>query len=919
MKRICLLLLLAACCTPMWAQRGDGQKNKQTVDISGAVEDAFTRVGLRAFVTLMREDSTVIDTMRVWAWEDNAGYFFNVPREQRRYLVKAECDGYETAFCEYLLKPYRRKQDYEIPAILMKKKADDDIYKNVGLDGIVVKGTQVKFTYRGDTLVYNASAFKLPEGSMLDALIRQLPGAELKDNGDIYVNGRKVDYLMLNGDDFFRGRNKVMLENLPYYTVKDLKVYNRQTDRDRALGKETEKREYVMDVSLKREYSVGWLGNAEVGAGTRERWMSRLFAARFTEHSRLSAYGNANNVNETRTPDYNGEWEPTDMPQGVTTTQQAGLTYKFGDKEKRWSNRLEAQVEWQKANNETLSKSTRFSTDGDIISTSQSSNVQRNFNGQLEYNFQLQKPFYLESRSSLYFSNIRDESGSFAQSDANTTETGTRSEYKSIDFRQSFMLFKTLPSGDIAGFTASAGVKKDKPIDSYTDRRILYPALDSTYLQKQWNDRHGSGYNWSVSPIYRIDLNDTWHLQSTIAYSQDYSSEHGDYYDFDSTAYIMDYANSSRHQQLTRTVMFEPNIIRQEYQRGGDYKMMRIAPRLTYINERLHYEKERLDTTARRGYLKAEMFFNLSNYINKETHTIYYDVDANLRTTMPRFTSLMPVAFDSNPLAVVVNNPDLERSYSQDFNIHRSITRKRLSRTFSWKIEGTFREHKQGNRTTYNSQTGAYTTTPDNVGKLDWSAGGTTRFSQDLDSARHFHIGVQLKADFAHNVDFDIAYDDLTSDLSQVNTLTLEPKLWGEISYGDLKLKPTAKLKWRRSTSDRTSFTRISAIDYDYGLALQYKIPWASIDLATSFQIYSRRGYDYDAMNTDDLIWNASLSRELLKNKLSLKLTAFDLLHQLSSRQLSVNAQGRYETQYNCIPSYAMLSLTYKFNKNPKK
>ena len=70
----------------------------------------------------------------------------------------------------------------------------------------------MKLAYRGDTLVFNASAFNVPDGSMLDALIRQMPGAEMKSNGDIYVNGKKIDYLLLNGKDFFKGKNQVMLE-----------------------------------------------------------------------------------------------------------------------------------------------------------------------------------------------------------------------------------------------------------------------------------------------------------------------------------------------------------------------------------------------------------------------------------------------------------------------------------------------------------------------------------------------------------------------------------------------------------------------------------------------------------------------------------------------------------------------------------
>ena len=83
--------------------------------------------------------------------------------------------------------------------------------------------------------------------------------------------------------------------------------------------------------------------------------------------------------------------------------------------------------------------------------------------------------------------------------------------------------------------------------------------------------------------------------------------------------------------------------------------------------------------------------------------------------------------------------------------------------------------------------------------------------------------------------------------------------------------------------------------------------------------MFSRRGYNSTMMNTDDLVWNAELARTLFKERLTLKLTAFDLLHQLSNKQYSVNAQGRTETRNNCIPRYAMLTLAYRFTQKPKK
>lgn len=181
----------------------------------------------------MDKDSNVIDTMTTSGWGKHLFYHTHVPARPATYIVKAECEGYESKCINHTIKYIARNKNFSFPSLLLKKKFNQD----VALDDVVVTGTKVKLAYRGDTLVFNASAFNVPDGSMLDALIRQMPGAEMKSNGDIYVNGKKIDYLLLNGKDFFKGKNQVMLDNLPYYTVKELKVYDRSSEKADSWGR----------------------------------------------------------------------------------------------------------------------------------------------------------------------------------------------------------------------------------------------------------------------------------------------------------------------------------------------------------------------------------------------------------------------------------------------------------------------------------------------------------------------------------------------------------------------------------------------------------------------------------------------------------------------------------------------------------
>lgn len=142
-----------------------------------------------------------------------SGFNLNIPKKEGEYIIRVSKKGYETTCLNVLLKNlYKREFSRTISDIYLEKE------RYVNLDEVVVKATKVKFYLNGDTIVYNADAFQLSEGSMLDNFVRQLPGVELKGE-KIFVNGRFVESLLLNGKDFFKGNNGVLLNNLPNYMV----------------------------------------------------------------------------------------------------------------------------------------------------------------------------------------------------------------------------------------------------------------------------------------------------------------------------------------------------------------------------------------------------------------------------------------------------------------------------------------------------------------------------------------------------------------------------------------------------------------------------------------------------------------------------------------------------------------------------
>ncbi|MBR4783291.1 MAG: carboxypeptidase regulatory-like domain-containing protein, partial [Bacteroidaceae bacterium] len=258
-------LLFASLC---FAQ--DKKENKYNTQVWGYLVDDATMKPIDANITLMNaNDSTVIAIFKT-----SRGDYSGIPRafviftltKPGNYIIKAEAEGYEPTYNNWNVpKLYRSESMLKLskPWYIHKIKAKKD-HK---LGEVVVKATKVKFYTKGDTVVYNADAFELAEGSMLDALIKQLPGVELKEGGEITVNGRRVDELLLNGRDFLNSDRKAMLDNLPTYMVKNIKVFEKNNFMLEQMG-DTITKNLAMDVRLKKEYSIGLIGNAEAGIGT---------------------------------------------------------------------------------------------------------------------------------------------------------------------------------------------------------------------------------------------------------------------------------------------------------------------------------------------------------------------------------------------------------------------------------------------------------------------------------------------------------------------------------------------------------------------------------------------------------------------------------------------------------------------------
>ena len=305
--------------------------------VFGTVQDAFLKTPLpeaRISLLLAADSTVVIDSIPITKKLRDDGtvreaqFMLQPEKKTCKYLLRGTLEGYEDGYLPLTIDANEGRAIMLDDALELRK------IRQVNLQEVTVTATKVKMYYRGDTIVYDATAFKLPDGSMLDDLIHQMPGVTIDEYGQIFVNGRKIDELQLGSRSFMRGNSKVLMENLPYYTVKDIKVYDQDTDLNRALNAQVERKKFVMDVNLKPEHQIGYIANVEAAGGTMERWLGRAFLLGFTERTRYTLLGNSNNVNESRHIGRSDHWTPDAVPQSLLTTHSAAgeIDYQSADK-----------------------------------------------------------------------------------------------------------------------------------------------------------------------------------------------------------------------------------------------------------------------------------------------------------------------------------------------------------------------------------------------------------------------------------------------------------------------------------------------------------------------------------------------------------------------------------------------------------
>lgn len=949
---------------------------KDSIHVWGEVQDFFTGDKLeKGIVTVYNEQDSIVLVDSVygprerfygtWKYTQPAGYNFKLPKGGN-YKIRFDIEGYVNEPQELKIpdRQYNRYTKEWMKNYKLRKKPKEHL-----LGEAVVKATRIKMVVKGDTVEYDADAFNLAEGSMLDKLLGEMPGMEIKENGEIYSNGKKVESLLVDGKDFFNGDPKMALDNLPAYTVKKVKVYRKDDDAAYLIKdslKREEMKKLVVDVRLKKEYQKGWIVNGDVAYGTKDRFSSRVAAIYYTNVWKFLSYFNANNVNRGGGASDDGEFYDDNGTRGVTYTRAGGARARY-DKD-RSNVTVGVHGSHTTSFNNTATSSVTYLNSGDNYARSRT--IARNSTSSIDWYDAVRigkKNFWLGS-TPLNGSHTRTRG-------VNSTNSVTFNGDPMDSYRLASLDSIFSPEGSDrlermrlnAVLNATQSLTKATRLSSNSELWLKDPLFGNSIrvdYMLGYNDNQVENFqhysldnrqtnSLDIQNVYALTSSNSLEFNTTVAYSSDWKQKlsagvsyqysykrnknNPDRYRLDSlpgwdnfdahplgtlpsTSYLETKDRQNSYHRTITTLSHRPMLTG----RLKLYKDWTVSIYLPLMIEQDMIE----DTRSNGGRRKKAHLTSLNNTLsiynfshNENTGVVsnfsfaYYRSEA-----LPSMGYLLDLIDDTNPLFISRGNANLQNSVNNGINMWYQYSNSKHMQNYGATASWNQTSNAVASTTTYDRSTGVTTYQPRNING-NWSLSSHVNLERTVDKKDRLTLKQHVGFNYNHNVDY------ITETLNQIATplrsvvhnYTISEFLGCVYKYKKYNVSFDFGADWKMQNSDRQNFSRVNAVDLRYGVNSNGPLVW-DFEYDTSFSLFSRRGYNESSMNDDHFVWNLNLSRSFLKNKaLVLRLEAHDILGQLSNVYTVINAQGRTDTWYNSMPRYALLHVCYKFNSMAKK
>jgi len=875
MKKIAYLIPLFVLTTICFAQN--------TVTIKGKIVDKKTLLPIESATIYLKsvKDSTVID----YTISDRTGTF---ALETKKINTPTY---FKVAFTTY--------QDYSEK--LEKLDANKDfgfikLEENINtLSELVIKTEAPPITIKRDTLEFNASSFKVRPDANVEALLKQLPGVEIDEEGKITVNGKEVNNILVNGKPFFGKDGKIATQNLPAEIIDKVQVTDTKTKEEELSGQDATSEEKTINLTIQEDKNKGVFGKANVGYGTDDRYESSLLFNYFKDTQKISILGSSNNINSIGFSmdeifdnmgggrnssiwvNDNGSFGVNGMQfggsSGITQSNMIGVNFADEWAKKKINPNGSYYFSNAEMNNKNRTNRINLLPTGNTntLATSKTKSISNGHNIAMDFEIKLDSTATLYVSPSVSSNEINNSTSgidaTFDENDIALNENTSDNKVlsKNNTFKNSIYFYKELKK-------KGRGINASFSNENNTYNSDLLTKTSTTFFQSGAADDDRNQFriddskkdNFSAEIGYSEPIRDSIVLNFETKFNYTNSAESRKTYDFDSGF------NSYTNFNDVLSNAIESNT-------------SRVTPMIG-----ISLRKKKIRGSISMG----------TEIINFNNH---YEVN------LPSANQILPFQNLANPLNTVVGNADLKpnENYSiyTNFNNYDYATRSGFYAYFG----GDYNVNQIVASTTYNSDFKA-TTTYQNVSKAYNSYVGFSLNKSLKKEKRTLKYGFGMQ--FSYNYDQGLT----NAALYESKGLTLNPRANLTWSIEDI-ISIAPSYKYTYITNNFTNYVIDNSRNFLHSAKLEITSYWPKkVVLGSDF------GYNYnsniaDGFKKDFYLWNLSLGYNFYHDTLTAKVKVYDVLNQNISATRNITPTAITDMENTVLQQYAMFSLTYKLEK----
>ena len=802
------------------------------------------------------------------------------------------------------------------------------------LQEAVVVGVKTPIKVMEDTVEYNADTYKTQPNAVVEDLLKRLPGVEVGSDGKITANGKEVTKILVDGKEFFSDDPKVASKNLPVNMVDKLQVVDRKSDLARLTGVDDGEDETVINLTIKKGMKNGWFGTVDAGYGTDDRYKGIFNVNRFWNDNQITFLGNFNNINEMGFADGGMNFRRFGGNNGINTSQAFGVNFNVGNKE---IFRVGGDVMYSHSDRDTQQRSDRQYLFSDSTSYMNSQKISRDKGHNIRASFRLQwnpdtlntfefRPnFSLNLNDSWGLSSSLTQAGDSLLTPVTQSYNFNKSKGTSYNINGNLIYnhkFKNRPgrSFSVQGRYQFSDTREDEYTLSLNDFYLLED--DDNYLQyadnHTWNNMVQGRLTWT-EPLGNTKNGNFL----TLAYRAQYRWNNAD--------------------KITSSVN-DPTVVEQEKEKflidRNGYEFPILDGILTEDEDLSNrFRNQYFNQDIRLGYKKVSKAYtldagislvptmqkskNLSNEDKNIPETWVWNVapfvryrlkmsksrSLNLnyqgRSSQPSMAQLQPVADVSDPLNIIIGNPDLNPTFTHNINARFQDFDMESQRSIMLMGFVQYNQNSIVSMTSFDPLTGGRTTEYTNVNGV-WNARLMNMISMPLRN-KAFSFSNHLFGFYSSTVGFNNKERNRSGSfmIGEMFSFAWRP------DYFEFELRPSYNLQIVRNSVQTSSNRNV----HTYGGAFNatYNAPFG-LSVNSELTYSGTQGYS-EGYDSDQWLWNASIGYSFLKgNAATISIKAYDLLQQKENIRRNVTANYIDDTEYNSLTRYFMLNFTYKFN-----